>query len=106
MWVIDGRLSRPSLTACVHGSASVTEGSELWLLNTVPVQKREILLSDSGNKDHLSTRNLLIKHAVGNPTRRADLLRIQGLDEFGGWTGETVRALTHVCRMDGLSSFV
>lgn len=81
----------PFLTA--HGGVgAVSEGSELWLFNTVPVHRRGNLLRDSGNKDRLDLKHLEIKNAIGSPTRREDMLRIDCCNEFGDRTGESVRS--------------
>jgi len=66
----------------------VHEGSELWLFNAVPTKERRELFLDKGNKAELTTENLTIKHAVGNPIVRRDLLRLQASDESGATTGE------------------
>merc|ERR1712226_1083883 len=65
----------------------VSPGSELWLLNVVPYSEREALFLDKGNKDLLRTENLTIKHVVGNPIVRRDLLKLQASDN-NGLTGE------------------
>jgi len=59
--------------------AYVSPGSELWLFNTVPVEKRVELLKDKGNKDELKCKNLVIKNAVGNPIIRRDLMVIKDI---------------------------
>ena len=71
----------------------VHPGSELWLFNSVPVQDRVEKLRDGGNKGALSLENLEIKHALGNPTIRREMLEMASLDEFGDVTGETVSLL-------------
>ena len=53
--------------------ATVPSGSELWLLNAVPVRERGKLILDKGNKEPLLLRNLELKHAVGNHYSRRDL---------------------------------
>jgi hypothetical protein len=65
----------------------VHKGSELWLLNVVPTEKRQELFKDKGNKEELTTENLRIKHVVGNPIVRKDLLKLQAEDNDGP-TGE------------------
>mmetsp|Transcript_1185 Transcript_1185/g.2399 ORF Transcript_1185/g.2399 Transcript_1185/m.2399 type:complete len:700 (+) Transcript_1185:168-2267(+) len=76
----------------------VEEGSELWLFNAVPTKERRELFLDKGNKDELTTVNLTIKHVVGNPIVRRDLLRLQAADEKGP-TGE-------VAYLDGFDSLL
>lgn len=66
----------------------VHEGSELWLFNAVPTMERRELFLDKGNKEELTTQNLTIKHVVGNPIVRRDLLKLQASDESGALTGE------------------
>ena len=39
----------------------VEKGSELWLLNMVPVDERATLLKDKGNKEDLVLENLTIR---------------------------------------------
>ena len=74
----------------------VKPGSELWLFNTVPVDERAWMLLDAGNKAQLRVKNLRIRHAVGNPTSRRQLLSLQevsdGSDglEIGARTGHRV----------------
>ena len=74
----------------------VQPGSELWLFNMVPVQERTWMLMDAGNKAQLRVKNLRIRHAVGNPTSRRQLLSLQevsdGTDgfEMGERTGHRV----------------
>ncbi|CAJ1961877.1 unnamed protein product [Cylindrotheca closterium] len=76
----------------------VQEGSELWLFNAVPTKERRELFLDKGNKEELTTDNLTIKHVVGNPIVRRDLLRLQAADENGS-TGE-------VAFLDGFDSLL
>ena len=45
----------------------VEKGSELWLLNMVPVDERATLLKDKGNKEDLVLENLTLRNVVGNP---------------------------------------
>uniref|UniRef100_A0A7S0EYY4 RCK N-terminal domain-containing protein n=1 Tax=Hanusia phi TaxID=3032 RepID=A0A7S0EYY4_9CRYP len=71
-----------------HLDGTVEPGSELWLLNTVPVVERNEMLTDKGNKEKLKLKRLMIKNAQGNPTVRRDLQRVLALDEFGFETGE------------------
>ncbi|EKX53191.1 hypothetical protein GUITHDRAFT_84343 [Guillardia theta CCMP2712] len=71
-----------------HLDGIVEPGSELWLLNTVPVTERNEMLTDKGNKEKLKLKRLVIKNAQGNPTVRRDLQRVLALDEFGFETGE------------------
>ena len=74
----------------------VQPGSELWLFNTVPMHQRLWMLMDAGNKARLRVKNLRIRHAVGNPTSRRQLLGLQevsdGTDglEMGEHTGHRV----------------
>eukprot|EP00980_Cylindrotheca_fusiformis_P028485 scaffold22604_cov130-Cylindrotheca_fusiformis.AAC.7 len=65
----------------------VQKGSELWLLNVVPTSERRVLFLDKGNKEDLTTENLTIKHVVGNPIVRRDLLKLEASDD-NGRTGE------------------
>jgi len=68
----------------------VAPGSALWLLNTVPCDKRAEMLRDKGNKGDLKLRNLVIKNAVGNPIVRRDLQKLVALDDNGLETKDTV----------------
>ena len=68
----------------------VEAGSELWLLNSIPVVERMELLRDKGHKGTLNLENLQVKNAYGNPVLRSNLLVIKSLDEFGDDTGEEV----------------
>ena len=68
--------------------ALVSAGSELWLLNTVPLKERNELLKDKGNKDELELHNLSIKNIVGNPIIRRQLKTLVALDPKGNPTGE------------------
>lgn len=68
----------------------VTKGSELWLFNEVPVQEREDLLRDKGNKGKISTRNLVIRNAVGNPIIRSNLRLLTAVDHDGKPTGNVI----------------
>ncbi len=68
--------------------ALVAKGSELWLLNTVPLKERTELLKDKGNKDDLELRHLSIKNIVGNPIIRRQLKTLVALDSKGNPTGE------------------
>jgi Trk K+ transport system NAD-binding subunit len=76
----------------------VHKGSELWLLNVVPTSERKVLFLDKGNKDDLTTNNLTIKHVVGNPIVRRDLLKLEASDD-SGLTGE-------VAYLDGFDSLL
>jgi len=66
----------------------VEKGSELWLLNLVPVDERATLLKDKGNKEDLVLENLTIRNVVGNPIIRRDLINIKAVE------GDTI-ALDH-----------
>ena len=68
----------------------VSPGSELWLVNNVPVPERVQRLRDDGNKAELNLANLRIKNALGNPIIRRDLVTLNALDEFGDPTGESL----------------
>ncbi len=61
----------------------VAKGSELWLLNPVPVEERNELLRDEGHKSELKLKNLLVYNVVGNPLIRRDLSRIVSADNDG-----------------------
>lgn len=76
----------------------VQKGSELWLLNVVPTRERRVLFLDKGNKEELTTENLTIKHVVGNPIVRRDLLKLEASDD-AGLTGE-------VAYLDGFNSLL
>lgn len=76
----------------------VHKGSELWLLNVVPTSERKVLFLDKGNKEDLTTENLTIKHVVGNPIVRRDLLKLEASDD-SGLTGE-------VAYLDGFDSLL
>jgi len=58
----------------------VEKGSELWLLNMVPVDERATLLKDKGNKEDLVHENLTIRNVVGNPVIRRDLTNIKAVE--------------------------
>ena len=58
----------------------VEKGSELWLLNMVPVDERATLLKDKGNKEDLMLENLTIRNVVGNPIIRRDLTNIKAVE--------------------------
>ena len=62
----------------------VQPGSELWLFNSVPMQDRELKMLDKGNKAPLRLKNLKIRHAVGNPTSRRQLLCLQEVSDGAG----------------------
>mmetsp|Transcript_11245 Transcript_11245/g.22265 ORF Transcript_11245/g.22265 Transcript_11245/m.22265 type:complete len:821 (+) Transcript_11245:92-2554(+) len=68
----------------------VAPGSALWLLNTVPADKRSEMLKDKGNKGDLQLTNLEIKNAVGNPIVRRDLQKLVAIDDNGKETGDVV----------------
>jgi hypothetical protein len=59
----------------------VQAGSELWLFNNVPMNDRELKLLDKGNKAPLKLKNLKIRHAVGNPASRRQLLCLQEVSD-------------------------
>ena len=59
----------------------VQAGSELWLFNNVPMQERELKMLDQGNKAPLKLKNLKIRHAVGNPASRRQLLCLQEVSD-------------------------
>jgi hypothetical protein len=59
----------------------VHAGSELWLFNSVPMYDRELKLLDKGNKAPLKLKNLKIRHAVGNPASRRQLLCLQEVSD-------------------------
>jgi hypothetical protein len=65
----------------------VKPGSELWLFNNVPMQERKIKMLDKGNKAPLRLKNLIIRHAVGNPTNRRQLLSLQEISDGQGQDG-------------------
>lgn len=62
----------------------VAKGSELWLLNPVPLEERNELLKDEGHKSELKLENLLLYNVLGNPLIRRDLTRIVSADNYGG----------------------
>jgi len=64
------------------------EGAELWLFNTVPSDKRSEMYQDKGYKGKLKTKNIQIKHVVGNPVVRRDLKQLSAVDENGILTGD------------------
>jgi len=68
----------------------VSEGSELWLFNDVPVSERLELLRDKGNKEELRSRNLRILNAQGNPIVRRDLKMLRALRYDGEPDGESI----------------
>eukprot|EP00960_Hanusia_phi_P077663 768725-Hanusia_phi.AAC.1 len=76
-----------------HLDHIVPKGSELWLLNSIPVYQRRGLLEDVGQRQNLKLDNLIVKHAYGNPTIRKDLTSISCLDMFGDTTGQVVNVL-------------
>jgi len=61
----------------------VPKGSELWLLSTVPADRRHELLTDHGRKEELQTKNLVIKNVMGSPVVRRDLWVLNAVDEHG-----------------------
>jgi len=68
----------------------VAPGSELWLLNMVPIADRAEMLKDMGHKEALEVKNLVIKNALGNPIVRRDLAKIMERDANGVETGNFV----------------
>lgn len=72
---------------------TVPQGSELWLLNNVPVQDRVEKLRDMGNKGELKLVNLRIFNAFGKPSVRRDIKLVSALDEFGDPIGERLELL-------------
>mmetsp|Transcript_30418 Transcript_30418/g.80882 ORF Transcript_30418/g.80882 Transcript_30418/m.80882 type:complete len:614 (+) Transcript_30418:849-2690(+) len=50
--------------------------SELWLFNKVPMEERAVKLLDKGNKSQLKLKNITMKHVVGNPVIRRELLSL------------------------------
>ena len=64
----------------------VPPGSELWLFNNVPMEKRATKLLDKGNKSQLKLKNITMKHVVGNPVVRRELLSlVEVSDGQDGW---------------------
>ena len=72
----------------------VQPGSELWLFNSVPMQDRELKMLDKGNKAPLQLKNLKLRHAVGNPTSRRQLLCLQEVSDGTGNDGLRIGQLT------------
>jgi hypothetical protein len=68
----------------------VAKGSELWLFNVVPAKERMKLLKDEDNKAELDTKNLTIKHVVGNPIVRRHLQVLKAVDNSGLQTGDWI----------------
>jgi hypothetical protein len=65
-------------------------GSELWLFNNVPMQEREEKMLDKGNKEPLKLKNLKLRHAVGSPTNRRQLLSLQEVSDGLGAEGVAI----------------
>jgi len=61
----------------------VPKGSELWLFNTVPANKRCNLLQDKGQKEAVACKNLIIKNVLGSPVVRRDLWILNAIDDNG-----------------------
>ena len=58
--------------------------SEVWLLNSVPVQMRAELLLDKDTKEDLKPKNFVCLHVVGEHYCRRNLRTLQALDESNG----------------------
>ncbi len=65
-------------------------GSELWLFNNVPMEEREEKMLDKGNKEPLRLKNLKLRHAVGSPTNRRQLLSLQEVSDGQGGDGVAI----------------
>jgi ion channel POLLUX/CASTOR len=50
--------------------------SELWLFNNVHMEDRAMKLLDKGNKSQLKLKNITMKHVVGNPVIRRELISL------------------------------
>jgi hypothetical protein len=81
----------------------VPPGSELWLLNRVPMTERACRLLDKGNKEPLALRHLQLRHVVGNPAVRRDLMTIEEVSD--GAAGDGLRVGHPTGRRETLDYF-
>ena len=81
----------------------VPPGSELWLFNAVPMEERALRLLDKGNKAALRLRNVAVKHVVGNPVIRRQLLSLAEVSD--GQQGDGLAAGQRTGRRETLNYF-
>jgi ion channel POLLUX/CASTOR len=81
----------------------VPPGSELWLFNGVPMEERAMRLLDKGQKSALRLRNVTVRHVVGNPVIRRQLLSLTEVSD--GLQGDGLEAGQRTGRRETLNYF-